>query len=199
MELDDLKNSWKNKTENSTETSKNEIMEMIQHKSYGPLASLKEKLIRQVAIIPFVYAILIWKVIDKPELQRDPFFGLFITVILIGSVFFAIAYWKLEQIRTEGSNVKSSLEVQAVSLHKIFTGYRISAFLGVVAIGVFLEVFHNQGTALLMQEWYDVPIAARIAVYAMLIVIGFFAAGMTYRQQFGQHIQKLRELTRQLD
>jgi hypothetical protein len=39
MELDDLKNSWK-KTE--LKTNKNvDIMELIQHKSYGPVAALK--------------------------------------------------------------------------------------------------------------------------------------------------------------
>src|SRR5438046_2919200 len=49
MELDDLKQTWK-ENNNNKPINKN-IMEMIQHKSYGPVAALKKSYRKQMLIM----------------------------------------------------------------------------------------------------------------------------------------------------
>jgi hypothetical protein len=49
MELDDLKQTWKKKT-NQKPYNKT-IMEMIQHKSYGPIAALKRSYRKQILLM----------------------------------------------------------------------------------------------------------------------------------------------------
>src|SRR6476619_1904339 len=54
MELDDLKETWKKTNIKKTNT---DIMEIIQHKSYGPVSALKREFIKQIrlmAILPIV-------------------------------------------------------------------------------------------------------------------------------------------------
>jgi len=49
MELDDLKQTWK-----QSETNKNintDIMNMIQHKTYGPIAALKKEFRKQIIVM----------------------------------------------------------------------------------------------------------------------------------------------------
>jgi len=55
MELDDLKHTWKQASKQKT--INNNVMEMIQHKSYGPVAALKKSYKKQMTvmfIIPFL-------------------------------------------------------------------------------------------------------------------------------------------------
>jgi hypothetical protein len=55
MELDDLKKTWQ---ENTIQKPQNKnIMEMIMHKSYGPLAALRRSYLKQIlvmALMPFL-------------------------------------------------------------------------------------------------------------------------------------------------
>src|SRR5947208_13685783 len=67
MELDDLKKVWK---ENTIQTPQNKnIMEMIQHQSYGPVAALKRSYRKQMivmALIPFLLLLTNMDDIQKP-------------------------------------------------------------------------------------------------------------------------------------
>lgn len=199
MELDDFKNTWNRSGENATITPTNKLMELIQHKSYGPLAVLKATLARQFIFIPFTYAVLLWQVVHRPELRTDPFFGLFLGMILIASVFFTIAYVIVEKMQPAEGNVKTNLERQTASLEKILLGYRLTFFAGVILLAVFLEVFHDRGTALLMHEWYELAFTVRLGAYILLLVIGFFGSAKIFQRQFGQHIQNLNKLIQQLE
>jgi hypothetical protein len=60
MELDDLKQSWKEADKNQKKQNNN-IMELIQQKSYGPIASLKRGFRKQMivmALIPFYFILI---------------------------------------------------------------------------------------------------------------------------------------------
>src|SRR4051795_11217379 len=57
MELDDLKQSWK-ETEIKKNTNTN-IMKLIQHKSYGPVAALKREFRKQIIVMALLPLFLI--------------------------------------------------------------------------------------------------------------------------------------------
>src|SRR5688572_10619967 len=56
MELDELKQTWMQE-DNNQKKQNNNIMQLIQHRSFGPVAALKKAFIKQIifmSIIPFV-------------------------------------------------------------------------------------------------------------------------------------------------
>src|ERR1051325_5219705 len=62
MELDDLRHTWK---ETKIKKPKNtDIMELIQHKSYGPVAALKRGFKKQIKFMAVLPAILLLTNID---------------------------------------------------------------------------------------------------------------------------------------
>ena len=62
MELDDLKQAWK-QTDKQKPLNKN-IMEMIQHKSYGPVAALKKSYKKQMTVMFIIPLLLLLTNLD---------------------------------------------------------------------------------------------------------------------------------------
>lgn len=193
MELDDLKHKWQNNHLTNTSTSKNKIMELSQQKSYGPAASLKTALGRQVVIIPFLFIILIVKAIQNPSLQSDPFFGLFAGLIVLGSVFFAVAYFILTKTGRTDVPVADQLKCDIRLLEYMLWSYRLTYLAGVILLAVFLEVFKNAGTAQLIQPWYDIATGLRICAYTALIAVSFFVSRFHFNKEFGKHVEDVKK------
>lgn len=193
MELDDLKHKWQNNQLTNTSTSKNKIMELSQQKSHGPVASLKTALGKQVVIIPFLFIVLIVQAIQNPSLQSDPFFGLFAGFIVLGSVFFAVAYFILTKIGRADAPVADQLKRDIRSLEYMLWSYRLTYLAGVVLLAVFLEVFKNAGTAQLIQPWYDIATGLRICSYTALIVLSFFVSRFHFNKEFGKHVEDVKK------
>jgi hypothetical protein len=199
MELDDLKSSWKKTPEKEIITSQVKIMELIQNKSYGPTASLKAVLSKQLLAVPVVSGILIWKAVSKPELQSDPFFILFIVLALGMAISFGMAYSIVVKINSSGAEVKTNLRWQIRSLQRILLCYRVLAFAAVVLMAVFLEMFSDRGTALLIPEWYEIAIGLRVLGYAVMMLFAFLAARTAFNHQFGTHLLNLKGLIQDLE
>ena len=81
MELDDLKPTWQKSQ--PTTTSNTDIMQLIQHKTYGPVAALKKAFRKQIilmGIIP-VYFILI-NTNDLPHVLNSVILWAYIASVL---------------------------------------------------------------------------------------------------------------------
>lgn len=193
MELDDLKNKWQNNHLTNSSTSKTKIMELSQQKSYGPAAALKNALGRQVVIIPFLFIILIVQAIRMPQLQADPFFGLFAGIIVLGGIFFTAAYFILKKMGRSDVPVAAQLKQDIHSLELMLWCYRLTFLAGVVLLAVFLEVFKNAGTALLIQDWYDINPALRICSYAGLMGLSFWFSHLRFNKDYGTHLNRLKQ------
>ncbi len=193
MELDQLKNSWQNSNQTINQTSKKKIMELSQQKSYGPIASLKTALGKQIFIIPFLIVILTIQTLTTPDLQTDPFFGLFVSVIVLASVFFIVAYQIINKMSIPDAPVVDQLKRQVQSLQQMLLFYRVISVVGVAILIVFLEAFKTVGTAKLMQPWYDVDIWLRVAAYFGMFVITFFASNSRFNQEFGKHLEEIKK------
>lgn len=193
MELDDLKTKWQNSNSTSTSTSKKKIMELSQQKSYGPVASLKTALGKQVVIIPFLFVILLIQVLRTPSLQTDPFFGLFVGIIVLASIFFSIAYFILRKMSRSDAPVAIQLKRQLHYLQQMLLCYRLIFLAGVVVLVIFLEAFKNMGTAQLMQPWYEINPGLRICAYAGLVALSFFLSRSRFHKDFGKHLDELKK------
>lgn len=193
MELDDLKNKWQNDHLTNTSTSKQTIMELSQQKSYGPAASLKTALGKQVLIIPFLFIILIIQAVRNPMLQSDPFFGLFAGLIVLGSVFFMAAYVILTKMGKTDAPVAAQLKRDIRSLEQMLWCYRLTYLAAIILLAVFLELFKNAGTAQLIAPWYDIEPLLRIGAYLVLIVVSFFVSQFSFNKEFGKHLEAVKK------
>jgi hypothetical protein len=198
MELDNLKNTWKDSSTNAS-TPKNTIMELTQKKSYGPISTLQESFRRQVIIIPVLFVILIVQSVARPELRTDPFFGLFIGMIILMTIFFASAFLILNNMNNPESPVAHQLKHQLNSLNRMLLCYRVVAFTAVIMLAIFLEYFSNEGTALLIQEWYDVELWLRIFAYIALGVISLFIGKLRFEQEYGRHLAEVRRRVTEME
>lgn len=193
MELDDLKAKWQSNTSNHTSTSKNKIMELSQQKSYGPVAALKTALGKQVMIIPFLIVVLVAQAVRKPDLQTDPFFGLFAGVIVLAAAFFLAAYYILGNMSRSDAPVADRLKSQVRSLGQLLWCYRLVSLAGVVMLAVFIEMFKGVGTARLMEPWYEIDSWLRWATYAGLFVTVIFLSRSRFHKDFGKHLEEIRQ------
>src|SRR6476469_1488781 len=116
MELDDLKQSWK-ETPIPKPVNKN-IMEMIQHKSYGPVAALKRGFRKQMiimALMPFILLLTNASDISKPltSVLYWSYVAVAIGVIIVAYYNYRIA----DKMQDMNGMVKANLE-QQVSLFR---------------------------------------------------------------------------------
>src|SRR5438445_7083550 len=110
MELDDLKQHWK---ENNLKPQNTNIMELIQNKSYGPVAALKrefKKQMRLMAVIPLL--LIATNANDISTVFSSLLFWAYV-VFCIGMVSFGWASYNIAaKMENNETDVRSNLEQQ---------------------------------------------------------------------------------------
>ena len=114
MELDDLKQTWKE--ENINNSQKTNIMELIQHKSYGPIAALKKAYRKEIInLVRVPLLLLLLSFITKGDASKLLASVLFWTFVAMCIAALANAFYnyrivsKMERINAK---VKDNLEQQ---------------------------------------------------------------------------------------
>src|SRR4051794_3653857 len=116
MELDDLKKTWKQTPVKNINT---DIMEILQHKSYGPVAALKRTFRKQIVLMFLLPFFLL-------ATNADNILGVLTSILFWSYVAFCIsiivfAYYNYRIVnKMEGMDamVKTNLEQQINSLEK---------------------------------------------------------------------------------
>ena len=117
MELDELKNTWQ-----QTPPQKNintDIMEIIQHKSYGPLAALKKTFRKQMVLmflIPFL--LLLTNLQDIQGVLTSILFWSYVAFCIYIIVFAYYNYRLVSKMEKKDAMVKTTLEQQIHLLEK---------------------------------------------------------------------------------
>src|SRR3954453_21929609 len=109
MELDDLKDSWK-----QTKSNKNtDIMELIKHKSYGPIAALKREFRKQMLFMGIMPFILISSNINNVNnVFTSVLFWSYVILCIAMIAFGYINYRLASSMEIMDENVKSNLNQQ---------------------------------------------------------------------------------------
>src|SRR5260221_14309096 len=91
MELDDLKQTWK---ETTIKKNKNtDIMDLMKHKSYGPIAALKREFRKQIAILALLTLFLLFTIVDDmSRIFTIVLFWIYVAFCLGMFVFAAVNY-----------------------------------------------------------------------------------------------------------
>src|ERR1700716_322071 len=117
MELDDLKQTWKQTPEKNN--LKTNIMELIQHKDYGPVAAMKRVYRKQIilmSIIPFI--LLATNLMDLRIVLTSVMFWSYVAFCLGIVVFAYYNYRIVRKMEVMDEMVNTNLEHQINLLEK---------------------------------------------------------------------------------
>lgn len=219
MELDSLKDIWKNLDEEDFRPGGDaSILVMLHKRSQGPIAKIKRNLNRELAAIVIMYTLMIGYYITA---WRGRYWELSVLLFLIGCTFLFYYYRKtklLNQMQCVTCEVKSNLKHQLVTLEKYVRLYFVTGTLitpmAYFASGLII-FFKTPGNAnpgfpdpsQLVNA--QLPMVTQItnhrfflifAIIGVLLTIGIYFFNRWYiNRLYGQHIQRLKALLQQME
>jgi hypothetical protein len=197
MELDDLKQTWQQSQ--STKTSNTNIMQLIQHKSYGPVAALKKAFRKQIVlmtIIP-VYFILI-NLGDLQHVLNSVILWAYI-VFCIGVIIFS--YYNYRTVsKMEGMDnlVKANVQQQVNILQSRMKWKKTGLVISLVFFIMLAEIVPYFQHYRMLDKWHSLAPAIRYLAYAGLLVFQYFVNGWVNERKYGQHLKYLKELAEEM-
>jgi hypothetical protein len=199
MELDELKNQWK-QADKIYKLKTEKIMDLIQHKSYGPVAHLKRSFRRQMiamTVVPITILATNLQHIDK-TLSSALFW--FYILFCIGVIIFAkFNYAVVKKMEGMDGNVKSNLEQQISILETRLRQNLIGIRIGLLFFIILTEVLPYLQNFKMLNTWHSLSPFMRFGAYAALILFQYFLSRVLSQRKFGQHINQLKELVKQMD
>ncbi len=197
MELDDLKETWKENTIKKT-VNKN-IMEMIQHQSYGPVAALKRSYKKQIVVMALLPFILLLSNINDIEKALTSVMYWSYVVFCAGVIVYALYNYRIaEKMQDMNGMVMPNIEQQISLLEKRLQwkiiGLRI-ALLFFVLLTEILPYFQHYH---MLDRWHLISPFIRIGFYAVLFVAQYFLSPKVLQNKFGRHLTYLKELIKEM-
>src|SRR5258706_3695349 len=197
MELDDLKQTWK-----QSETKKNintDIMKLVQHKSYGPIAALKREFRKQIMLMMILPVMLL--LTNADDISRVLTSVMFWSYVAFCSGIVVFAYYNyriVSKMEVMDGMVKSNLEQQVNILEtrlkwKII-GLRI-ALLYFILLTETVPYFQHYR---MLDKWHSLSPFIRFGSYAALLMTQYFLSAKIIRRKFGRHLNYLKDLVQEM-
>jgi len=197
MELDDLKQAWNQKQ--STKPLNTDIMELIQHKSYGPLAALKKAFRKQIVLMAIIPAyFIIFNVDDVHALLNNVILWSYIAFCL-GVIIFSYYNYRIVN-KMEGMDymVKMNLEQQVDLLERRMKWKKTALIFALIFFILLIEIVPYFQHYRMLDKWHSLPVAIRYLAYAGLFVLQYFANTWVNERRYGRHLKYLKELAKEM-
>jgi hypothetical protein len=197
MELENLKQTWQESSNISKPLNTN-TMELIQNKSYGPLASIISKFKTQLLALPLLIGLFIYQLITKPQLFHSPAIWILYSIGIMLSIYFIYNYSLVSNLQKPSDAVKLNMEVQIKKLESSFKWFRIVASVYYLLIPIALELALYFNIEKDFQQWGQVNIFIRIVTYAAGFVFMILLSKRWFKREYGEHLQSLKRLIEQM-
>ena len=197
MELEDLKQTWKQTPIHKPVNT--DIMELIQQKSYGPVAALKRGFIKQIKLmIVLPIFIFLTNLDDVHKVLTSIMFWSYI-VFCIGIIIFSWLNYRIVQ-KMEGMDgmVKPNLEQQIYILETRLKWHIIGVRLVFVFFMVLTEVLPYFQHYRMLDKWHSLSPFIRFSTYVGLLLLQYFSIRPVLHRKFGQHLNYLKNLVREM-
>ena len=198
MELDDLKQTWQ-QTE-IKKTKNTDIMELVHHKSYGPVAALKRNFQRQIRVMIILPILILLTNISKiPGVLSSIIFWSYV-VFCIGVVVFTYYNYRIvKRMERMDGNVKATLIEQIGLLETRLQQIRLGVRLASLYFIVLLEVLPYFQYYRMLDKWHSLSPLIRFGAYAAFLVLQYFASRRMLRVKFGNHLAYLKKLVKEME
>jgi hypothetical protein len=198
MELDDLKQTWKQTT---IQTNKNtEIMDLIKHKSYGPIAALKREFRKQIAVMA-LFPLLLFTIImrDTGNIFTNILFWSYVAFCLGMLLFASINYRIVNKMGAMDGVVRANLEKQIALLETRLKWKLVALRIVLLFFIVLLEVVPFFQHYRMLDKWHSLSPLVRFGTYAAFLVLQYFLSRMVSERKFGAHINYLKSLIKEME
>ena len=196
MELDDLKQSWKQSTDNLKPLNKN-IMYTITNKQYGPLAELKRKFRKPMILVPFIALFGIFNAQRMKAPMGETISWLLIALSITAFGYFFYSYNIIKNLENITTNVKENFEKQVIKLETSFKVRLIVIRSIFVAFIIALEL-QMQFSEVVLTKWATVSIGIRLLVYAAFLALIFIMTHLIVKYKYKKQIGYLKQLVEQM-
>ena len=198
MDLDNLKNVWKEQEAANVPDSEKDILSMLGKKSQRPIARMKRNLFWELLAVVILYVLAIsFFVMD----QGGRYWENALLLFLIGIVFLIYYYYKnrlLKQMECVSCEVRSNLEMQVSTLEKFIKFY----FCAGVAITPI--AYYVSGFVVLYKSAIGLNAPANLLYVflgtgVLITIASYFINKWYVKKLYGQHVAKLKELLGQME
>jgi hypothetical protein len=219
MELDSLKDIWKNLEEEDLRPPGRDvpILAMLHKRSQSSIAKLKRNLNRELAAIVILYSLMIAYYFTA---WHGRYWELSVLLLMIGAAFVVYYYYKnklLNKMQCVTCEVKSNLKQQLVTLEKYVRLYFVAgtiitplAYFAAGAVIFFKTPVSEPGFPDGSQlTGAQLPAVAHVvnqkffmvfAIVGVALTAGIYFLNRWYvNKLYGQHIQRLKELLLQME
>jgi hypothetical protein len=198
MELDDLKQTWKQSETNKTINTN--IMNLIQHKTYGPVAALKREFRKQIILMSLLPLLLIFTNIDNISKPLTSILFWAYVLLCAGIIVFAYFNYRIaDKMGVMDGAVKGNLEKQVSILQTRMqwkvTGLRIALLFLIMLTEIVPYVQHYE----MLDKWHSLSPAIRFSAYAALLLFQYFIGKKVIYRKFGSHLTYLKELIKEME
>ena len=197
MELDELKQTWK---ETTIKKNKNtDIMDLMKHKSYGPIAALKREFRKQIAVMALLpLFLLVTTIQDVTQVYTNVLFWSYVAFCL-GMIIFALANYRIvKKMGAMDGMVKTNLE-QQIDLLETRLKWKL---IGLRMVGLFfivlLETVPYFQHYRMLDKWHSLSPLIRFGAYAAFLLLQYFLSRMVSERKFGAHIKYLKSLMNEM-
>src|SRR5436190_14849516 len=173
MELDDLKQTWK---ETSIKKNKNtDIMDLMKHKSYGPIAALKREFRKQIIVMALLPLLLLFTTVDDMSRIFTNVLCWSYVAFCLGMVVFAwINYRIVEKMGTMDGMVRPNLEQQIDLLETRLKWKLIGLRIVLSFFMVLVEVIPHFQHYRMLDKWHSLSPLIRFGTYLAFFVMQYF-------------------------
>jgi hypothetical protein len=213
MELDSLKDIWKDLDEKDLRSGSDvPITSMLHKRSKSPVAKMKRNLYWEMGALVVCYSLAIWYYITA---WQGRYWEVALLLFLVG--LYALFYYLrknklLNDMQCVACEVKSNLQRQLVTLEKYVNFYFVSSILltptayfvaGLIVLfkkpvgGIDMKVAHPNGIGDQLPEYRWM--ITFITVGVILTIGVYFFSRWAINRLYGQHIKKLKELVQQME
>ena len=198
MELDDLKQTWK-----QSETNKNintDIMNMIQHKTYGPIAALKKEFRKQIIVMCLLPMLLIFTNLDDISKPLTSILFWAYVMLCAGIVVFAYFNYRIaNRMSVMDESIKPNLEKQVNTLETRIQWKIIGLRIALIFLIVLTEIVPYIQHYRMLDKWHSLSPFIRFSSYAALLLFQYFVGRKVIYRKFGSHLAYLKDLIREMD
>jgi hypothetical protein len=198
MELDELKQTWKQiPIKNNINT---DIMEVIQHKSYGPVAAMKRVFKKQITVMAIIPLVLIATNLNDVRIVFTSVIFWCYVVFCIGIIVFAYYnYCIVSKMENMDGVVRANLE-QQINLLESRMKLELIGMRGVLLFFILLaEVIPYLQHYRMLGLWHSFSPIIRFSAYVVLLCMQYFINRRISQRNIGVHLAHLKEMMNEMN
>lgn len=194
MDIDDLKQEWKNNNQQNKPAGYN-LNELLMQKNDSPLIALQAKYKKQFVLLPAAAGILLLTNLSNPAMRENAIIWFTIPLLLLLTFIYYRNYVLVIKMQQSAeSSVKQSMEHNLAMLKKNGNQQKLLLRIIMVLFIVIVETILYYNAAAEFHFWQMIGFPFRLAAYALMLTVQPYISAYFFKLNFGQHINRLQEL-----